>query len=317
MKRKIFSFEELSVNFNLLNQMEREAVNGGLDGVLFIANPYSNTSVFKVNEYTGEVALLEGPEGLVWNANTETFDWPSNNTSSSGGDDDTLYKVLNGVNYVSFDNGLTWEPTLDTVEITGTNPNASFYTNDGATNGYLGYLQQVYGSIYGNGYSGSGGGSSSGYNWGGFDEDFSYGATSNSTNDIDTKFITMLGAASTTAGAFSGVMGDVHSLAKIGDFATAAKDMLKNMGKYAGALAGALDIIVSGFEMLQDGKLTTDELAGFIANQIVGNAIGSVPFAGGVMSTIYDLTGGDDWVESEVANLINIYFNEYEIYAGQ
>jgi len=96
----------------------------------------------------------------------------------------------------------------------------------------------------------------------------------------------------------------------MGDFATEAKSLLKNMSKYSGAIGTALDVIVTGIEMLQDGKLTVDEVSAFIADQIVGGVIGAIPFAGGVLSTVYDLTGGDDYVQNQIKELINKYYGQ-------
>jgi hypothetical protein len=46
----------------------------------------------------------------------------------------------------------------------------------------------------------------------------------------------------------------------------------------------------------------------FIANQLVGGTIGTIPFAGGVLSTIYDLSGGDDYLADQIKELIKKYY---------
>ncbi|WP_443936489.1 hypothetical protein [Pedobacter sp. MW01-1-1] len=157
-------FDQLAKEFELIDSTE--TIKGGL----FVTNPYSNTSVFQVDEQSGTVVLLSAPPGLVWNPDLLVFDFPSNVDTSSYfiAENDPIYKTENGRSYISWDNGATWENSLDEVKITASYNTGSmddFFTQ-ALSGGYLAYLENYYYHLYqnqnGGGSSGGGGGGSTG-----------------------------------------------------------------------------------------------------------------------------------------------------------
>ena len=188
---------------------------------------------------------------------------------------------------------------LDEVEIDGGYGGYGGNGGGGYNGGWPGWFPPAWPETGGDtgGYAPIGGG----YGMGGYGD---YG----SWYTIDEKFQNLLDATGKTASAFEGTIHDIGSLAKIGDFAEEATNVLKSLGRYAGPVAAALNIALAAYEAFEDGNLTRDEVIDLITDEVIVSALGSIPFAGGFIATVYDLSGADDVVKAQVRQLVNSYF---------
>ncbi|WP_235969753.1 hypothetical protein [Pedobacter planticolens] len=150
---------------------------------------------------------------------------------------------------------------------------------------------------------------SAGYNSAGYNS-AGYNSAGFNTSGMDKEFVALMDATGKTADAFDGVMQSVEGIAKMGDFAKEATQLLKDFQKYSGAIGSALGLITDFIEIYQDGQITRSELITFLTDQVVGRALGAVPLAGGIIATLYDVTGADDWVGEQITNLVDEYFPE-------
>ena len=125
---------------------------------------------------------------------------------------------------------------------------------------------------------------------------------------IEEKYMNMLNATGTTTMAFSGTFNDLHALSKLGDFAEDARVLLDSMGKYSGVVGDILELAITAIEMMEDGEVTRQEVVSYLTNEVMGAAIGSIPFCGGFLGIVYDVSGADTVVENAINDLITEHF---------
>jgi hypothetical protein len=70
------------------------------------------------------------------------------------------------------------------------------------------------------------------------------------------------------------------------------------------------DILFTRIEIFKDGRITMSELSSLLADKIAGEALGTIPFLGGIMATIYDVFGGDDYVRDYIKSLVIKYYGQ-------
>jgi len=159
MKQRRLSFNELSNSFSPLVLSDLNELKGGL----YVTNPYDSNTVFTVDENNGNVTVTRGPAGMVWNSTMQMFEMPNGNFSEP----EPLEKTVNGVLYLSFDNGDSWTAYLNTVTIIGSGTNHGQFTDAVAQQMMLDNLYNWAHIQYGNGSGGGSGGTGGGGTGGG------------------------------------------------------------------------------------------------------------------------------------------------------
>lgn len=308
------AFEMLEKEMEVMRLYEMEAVKGGTGsgdveiewGIDPDGNYYyreKGTETWTAYEALDEVVIT--PSGNSYNP-FEDYNWMNNHgynpyypTEDSNNFSSGNYST-GGVTSTGYSTGIDWSyyggnsPTGAPVNV--------FYC--GTTNENGEHSVSNPNSEYNSAGYNSAGYNSSGYNSAG------YNSAGLNTSGFDESFVNLLDATGTTADAFAGVMETTLGIARMGDFATEAKVLLEQFGKYAGPVGNILGIIVDGIAIYQDGQMTREELVSFLTSQVTGGIIGSVPIAGGILATLYDVSGADDWVQGQIVTLIDEYFPE-------